>query len=898
MKSKSITIIALAIFLPVLMLIALLVTIPSINKESAVNALSLSDAQSDWYSSSATELYIQDKYDFLYLFTRPSSITFSGQTIYIMNDISLDNITLSSGIPAISGATIVGNNHTISGYTISVSSYDENNYETGLFNSLTNCTIRNITSSGTINISYTYSVAEDRAYVTCGGLVGYSSGTTFKKCTNNGNITATCYTNAFECELYYFNVAGICGEATSSTFTSCINNGDITTHAETRYNSDRSSVNNNTAGIIASGRNELTDCINYGDIDAYAKSVGEDGADAYAAGISANGATQINYCKNYGTITAETYSSGSNSIYASGITTYSATNGHFYCVNYGIVSATGRSTSKYTRVYSSGIAAYVGYGKINFNYCANYGNISGSGTGVNGTGNGNKTASVNVAGICAMANSINQYSNYAKNLANYGALSASSSTSSGASVCGIAFVSIQSANLDAVNCICYRSSGSTYPMFDTDYLDPDVENCYYYNIRSDGYSTSQSKSYWTNGTVLGKLQNTDDTDNLWYQGSNYPEMNIQYTPTYTITALSADNTRGTVSGGGDITEGSTTTLNATALSGYTFAGWKRNNESNYCSTSARYTFTVTEDATYTAYFDPEIYTISVVQDMPAAGTISGTGEYGYMALCELSTTLNPGYNFLGWYSNTTLLSSNTSYSFTVNSSLNIIAKYERIAFDINASSNISDQAVSGAGEYYYGEQVVLTASDVDNRFEFVEWQVNGTQVSTERNYTFIVDSNVSPVAIFKFKYASMDISHVADLFWLAERVNAGYDFANIVFTLTEDLDISLVKDTNWQSIGNANNTFAGIFNAQNYTINYSATTANNAHGNNIILFVNPTGKIINAIVSGNITLATDSTGNILYPTTSGPIINDDVLYNNEQDIIIDDTEDLFNKGGR
>ncbi|KWW29497.1 MAG: Ig-like domain-containing surface protein [bacterium P3] len=67
---------------------------------------------------------------------------------------------------------------------------------------------------------------------------------------------------------------------------------------------------------------------------------------------------------------------------------------------------------------------------------------------------------------------------------------------------------------------------------------------------------------------------------------------------YALTVLSADITRGTVSGGGSYTEGDTATLTATAREGYSFLQWQDG------ATANPREILVTAAATYMAYFAP------------------------------------------------------------------------------------------------------------------------------------------------------------------------------------------------------------------------------------------------------------------------------------------------------
>ena len=67
--------------------------------------------------------------------------------------------------------------------------------------------------------------------------------------------------------------------------------------------------------------------------------------------------------------------------------------------------------------------------------------------------------------------------------------------------------------------------------------------------------------------------------------------------THTLTVLSNDNTMGTVYGSGTYNEGQIVTIGATAENGYYFKGWSDGNTDN------PRTVQVTEDQTYTAYFE-------------------------------------------------------------------------------------------------------------------------------------------------------------------------------------------------------------------------------------------------------------------------------------------------------
>ena len=114
---------------------------------------------------------------------------------------------------------------------------------------------------------------------------------------------------------------------------------------------------------------------------------------------------------------------------------------------------------------------------------------------------------------------------------------------------------------------------------------------------------------------------------------------------YTITANSSNAAWGTVSGGGTYNEGATATLTATAATGYRFVSWQDGNTQN------PRTVTVTGNATYTATFEaipPTQYTLTVVSNNTAWGTVSGGGTYNAGATATLTATAATGYHFVSW----------------------------------------------------------------------------------------------------------------------------------------------------------------------------------------------------------------------------------------------------------
>ena len=103
--------------------------------------------------------------------------------------------------------------------------------------------------------------------------------------------------------------------------------------------------------------------------------------------------------------------------------------------------------------------------------------------------------------------------------------------------------------------------------------------------------------------------------------------------------------------------------------------------------------------------------------------------------------------------------------------------------------------------------------------------------SFERTTTIEEDmyvANVDPAIGFT-NGETYYIDNLRDLTTLRDLVNSGVDTTNITFELTQNITVS--KSSNWIPIGNATNTFKGIFNGNGYTIsNVTISTSDDNQG--------------------------------------------------------------------
>ena len=218
---------------------------------------------------------------------------------------------------------------------------------------------------------------------------------------------------------------------------------------------------------------------------------------------------------------------------------------------------------------------------------------------------------------------------------------------------------------------------------------------------------------------------------------------------YIITAIANPTEGGTVSGSGGYDYGQTCTLTATSSTGYDFIKWTHNGMQ--ISTNTSYSFTVTEAANYVAHFQLQSFTINASANPSNGGSVSGGGTYDYGQTCTLTATPATGYDFINWTKNGTPVYTSTSYSFTVTEAANFVAHFQLQSFTINPSADpYNGGTVSGGGTYDYGQTCTLTATPATG-YDFINWTKNGTQVSTNTNYSFTVTEAAEYVAHFQLQ---------------------------------------------------------------------------------------------------------------------------------------------------
>ena len=213
---------------------------------------------------------------------------------------------------------------------------------------------------------------------------------------------------------------------------------------------------------------------------------------------------------------------------------------------------------------------------------------------------------------------------------------------------------------------------------------------------------------------------------------------------YNISVSANPTDGGTVSGGGTYQQGQSCTVSATPATGYSFVKWTENG--TQVSTNANYTFTVTGNRTLVAQFEGQSYYIATSSNPSIGGTTSGNGIYHYGETCTVTATPAQGYEFVNWKENGSVVSTDASYSFTVNNGRNLVANFALQTFEIMTSVEPAEGGtVTGGGTYNYGEEVTIVV-ETNEDWAFVNWTENGTVVSEDKTFTFIATANRNFVA--------------------------------------------------------------------------------------------------------------------------------------------------------
>jgi hypothetical protein len=225
------------------------------------------------------------------------------------------------------------------------------------------------------------------------------------------------------------------------------------------------------------------------------------------------------------------------------------------------------------------------------------------------------------------------------------------------------------------------------------------------------------------------------------------------------------------------------------------------------------------------------YTISVSANPSNGGTVTGGGIYSQGQSCTVSATDNSGFTFSNWTENGSVVSTQPSYTFTVNNNRTLVANFQAQpqSYAISVSANPTNGGtVTGGGTYQQGQSCNVTAAH-NPGYTFINWTENGNVVSTDASYTFTVTGNRTLVANFTAQQYIITVS--------ADPTNGGIVTGGGTYTYGQSCEITATPNTpnfnfiNWTENGNpvsnqlsytfivtSNRNLVANFTTQNYII--------------------------------------------------------------------------------
>ena len=235
------------------------------------------------------------------------------------------------------------------------------------------------------------------------------------------------------------------------------------------------------------------------------------------------------------------------------------------------------------------------------------------------------------------------------------------------------------------------------------------------------------------------------------------------------------------------------------------------------------------------------YTVAVSANPTNGGNATGGGTYNQGQSCTVIATANNGFTFTNWTENGSVVSTQASYTFVVNSNRNLVANFQAQTqnYNITVSANPTNGGtVTGGGSYQQGQSCTVHAT-ANSGFTFTNWTENGSVVSTQANYTFTVSGNRTLVANFQAQPQNYTISVSANP-TNAGTVSGGGTFqqgqtctvhatpaTNYTFVRWTENGNQVSTNANYTFTVNGNRNLVAQFQGQSY---YIATTSNPSNG--------------------------------------------------------------------
>ena len=200
-----------------------------------------------------------------------------------------------------------------------------------------------------------------------------------------------------------------------------------------------------------------------------------------------------------------------------------------------------------------------------------------------------------------------------------------------------------------------------------------------------------------------------------------------------ISVASNNPVWGSVSGAGIYSYNTTAILTATPNTDYHFQRWSDGITLNPRSV------VVTQDSLFVAIFLSNTSTLSLFNNNPTMGTVSGAGTYSYQDQVVITATPNYGYHFIQWNDGITV----NPRTVTISQDTAFTAHFAANIYTVTLGGTPTMGSVLGGGTYNYLDTATLTATPAYGYY-FTQW----SDGSTANPRTLVVTSDTSLTAQF------------------------------------------------------------------------------------------------------------------------------------------------------
>ena len=287
-------------------------------------------------------------------------------------------------------------------------------------------------------------------------------------------------------------------------------------------------------------------------------------------------------------------------------------------------------------------------------------------------------------------------------------------------------------------------------------------------------------------------------------------------------------------------------------------------------------------------------TITNVGDCSIGSSATGgvkEGTYYRDTSVTLTAKAAPtGYDFIGWYEGSNLVSTSLSFSVTLTANRTLVAKYKIKSYTVNATSEDTNKGtVSPAGQTVeHGANATVVATP-KAAYNFAGWYNGTTKVSSNASYTFAVTANISLTAKFTIKTFTTTTANSTGGTASVNKSSVEYG-GSAIWTATPSTGYNFSKwsngsTTNPLTVSNitANTHITPVFVLKSYTVTWnpnggsvSPTSTTKTHGSTLGTLPTPTraadvqytytfkGWFTAATGGTQVSASTTVTGNVTY----------------------------------